>query len=65
MYNSKTKMAKCEKIKTQYDLIDPEELNKKKEINKPSVERKKLPSEIKYNEYVKKLYKEKKLKDLK
>jgi hypothetical protein len=65
MYNSKNTIPKCEKIKTQYDLIDPEELDKKKEINKPSVERKKIPSEKKYNEFVTKLYKDKKLKNLK
>mgnify|MGYP003647629225 CR=1 FL=1 len=39
---------------------DPIEEEKKKERMKPSVERKNTPNEKKYNEFVKKLYKQKK-----
>ena len=39
------------------DLVDTIEDEQKKERSKPSVERKGFPSEKKYNEYVKDLYK--------
>lgn len=48
MYNS---------LKGLFDLVDTIEEEKKKERSKPSVERKGFPSEKKYNEYVKQLYK--------
>ncbi len=54
------KLPKVIVLKSAYDLIDPEEEQVKKERNKPSVERKKTPNEKKYNEFVKKLYKQKK-----
>jgi len=53
MYNS---------LKGLCDLVDTIEEEKKKERSKPSVERKNYPSEKKYNEYVKDLYKSKKYK---
>ena len=56
------KLPKIIKIISPYDLIDPEEEQIKKERNKPSVERKKTPNEKKYNDFVKKLYKQKKFK---
>jgi len=52
MYNSKSLIS----------LVDTIEEEKKKERSKPSVERKNYPSEKKYNEYVKDLYKSKKYK---
>ena len=54
------KLPKIIGFKSPYDLIDPEEEQIKKERNKPSVERKNTPNEKKYNEFVKKLYKQKK-----
>ena len=39
------------------DLVDTIEDEQKKERSKPSVERKGFPSEKKYNQYVKDLYK--------
>tara|TARA_R100001463_G_scaffold101917_1_gene156339 strand:+ start:3010 stop:3183 length:174 start_codon:yes stop_codon:yes gene_type:complete len=56
------KLPKVTLLKSSYDLIDPEEEQIKKERNKPSVERKKTPNEKKYNEFVKKLYKQKRFK---
>lgn len=56
---------KCEKLKTLCGLKDPDEETAVKEQEKPSVERKKIKSEVKYNDFVKKLYKTQKLKDLK
>lgn len=44
------------------DLVDTIEDEQKKERSKPSVERKNYPSEKKYNEYVKQLYKTKQYK---
>tara|TARA_R110002020_G_scaffold143254_2_gene315477 strand:- start:1175 stop:1357 length:183 start_codon:yes stop_codon:yes gene_type:complete len=52
MYNSKSLLT----------LLDTIEEEKKKERSRPSVERKGLLSEKKYNEYVKDLYKSKKYK---
>jgi hypothetical protein len=46
------------------DLVDTIEDEQKKERSKPSVERKGFPSEKKYNEYVKDLYKSKKYKSI-
>jgi len=70
MYNSEMKtnkiiLPKCKVEKTPYDLPNPEEEKKEIERTKPSVERKKLKSEEKYNQFVKKLYKKQKKKDIK
>ena len=64
MKNNKIILPKCEIEKSPYDLPDPENEKKEKERTKPSVERKKLPSEKKYNELLKKLYKQQKKKDI-
>ena len=64
MKNNKIILPKCKIEKSPYDLPDPENEKKEKERTKPSVERKKLPSEKKYNEFVKKLYKQQKKKDI-
>jgi len=47
------------------NLIDLEEEKKRIERTKPSVERRKLPSEKKYNQFVKDLYKKQNKKDIK
>jgi hypothetical protein len=70
MYNSqmnskKIILPKCKVEKTPYDLPNPEEEERKQERTKPSVERRKLASEIKYNQFVKDLHKKQKKKDLK
>ena len=70
MYNSqmnskKIIMPKCKIEETPYDLPNPEKEQKKLERTKPSVERKKLPSEIKYNNFVKDLHKKQNKKDIK
>lgn len=70
MYNSEMKtkkiiLPKFKLDKTPYDLPDPEEQKKQLERTKPSVERKKLKSEEKYNQFVKDLYKKQKKKDIK
>lgn len=62
MYNTKINLPKCEIKSKLTDMIEKET---KKERKKITVEREKTSSEKKYNEYVKKLYKTKKLKDLK
>ena len=70
MYNSQMKtkkiiLPKCKNEKTPYDLPNPEEEKKQIERTKPSVERKKLKSEEKYNQFVKDLHKKQKKKDIK
>jgi hypothetical protein len=70
MYNSQMKtkkiiVPKCKMEKTPYDLPNPEEEKKEIERTKPSVERKKLKSEEKYNQFVKDLHKKQKKKDIK
>ena len=65
MKTKKIIVPKCKMEKTPYDLPKPEEENKKLERIKPSVERKKLPSELKYNMFVKELHKKQKKKDIK
>ena len=65
MKTKKILLPKCKIEKSPYDLPNPEEEKKEIERTKPSVERKKLKSEEKYNEFVKKLYKKQKKKDIK
>ncbi len=65
MKTNKIILPKCKVEKTPYDLPNPEEEKKEIERTKPSVERKKLKSEEKYNQFVKKLYKKQKKKDIK
>ena len=48
-------------ITTPYDLPNPEEEKKMIERTKPSVERRKTKAEEKYNDFVKQLYKKKKI----
>lgn len=65
MKMNKIILPKCKMEKSPYDLIDPEEEKKRIERTKPSVERRKLPSEKKYNQFVKDLYKKQNKKDIK
>jgi len=70
MYNSQMKtnkiiLCKMEKSPFPNNLIDLEEEKKRIERTKPSVERRKLPSEKKYNQFVKDLYKKQNKKDIK
>ena len=65
MKTNKIVLPKCKVEKTPYDLPNPEEEQKELERSKPSVERKKIKSEEKYNQFVKNLYKKQKKKDIK
>jgi len=65
MNSKKLILPKCKIEKSVYDLPNPEEEERKKERTKPSVERKKIKSEITYNQFVKDLYKKQKKRDLK
>lgn len=65
MKTKKIILPKCKNEKTPYDLPNPEEEKKQIERTKPSVERKKLKSEEKYNQFVKDLHKKQKKKDIK
>jgi len=59
MLDIKTLCAKNKNLSHKY-IVDKDEEEKKKERNKPSIERKKTPNEKKYNEFVASLYRNKK-----